>query len=334
VQQSLRARLPRALFDCTFEVADLMRFGLILPTMGTRATADVVDGAAATAASLGWSSVWVTDHMLVAPGDEATSYGSILEALTTLAWIAGRHPSLKLGTSVVVPAMRDAPQLAKELATIDVLSGGRLIVGVGVGDRMDEPEWTNLGKVDRMSVRGAYLDESIALWRHLWSGASEPFRGRFHTLDAFLFDPLPVQTGGPPIWTGGRSDAALTRAGTLCDGYHASQTGPADLRERWPSIQERARAAGRRRPALSVRSRVRFDKPAGAVYSLHGSARAMVDELLAFDEIGVDELVVVFEPDAESRVDSAMKRFDSEVIAPYRAARRESDDAVRETYSM
>ncbi len=311
-----------------------MRIGLILPTMGTRATVDAVDRAAATAAELGWSSVWVTDHMMVAPGDEATSYGSILEALTTLAWICGRHESLRLGTSVVVPAMRDAPQLAKELATIDVLSGGRLIVGVGVGDRMDEPEWTNLGKMDRMSVRGAYLDESIALWRHLWSGSTEPFRGRFHTLEAFLFDPLPSQPGGPPIWTGGRSDAALTRAATLCDGYHASQTGPADLRERWPIIQERARAAGRRRPALSVRSRVRFDKPEGPVYSLHGPARAMVDELIAFDEIGVDELVVVFEPDADSRVDSAMRRFQAQVFEPFRAARQEMDDAVRETFSM
>jgi probable F420-dependent oxidoreductase len=311
-----------------------MRFGLILPTMGTRATADAVDSAAATAATLGWSSVWVTDHMMVAPGEEATSYGSILEALTTLAWIAGRHPSLRLGTSVVVPAMRDAPQLAKELATIDVLSGGRLIVGVGVGDRMDEPEWTNLGKVDRMSVRGVYLDEAIALWRHLWSGSTDAFRGRFHTLEAFLFDPLPAQAGGPPIWTGGRSEAAITRAATVCDGYHASQTGPADLHERWPRIQEQARAAGRKRPALSVRSRVRFDKPEGAVYSLHGSARAMVDELLAFDEIGVDELVVFFEPDADSRVDLAMQRFQEQVIQPYRAARREADDAVRETYSM
>jgi alkanesulfonate monooxygenase SsuD/methylene tetrahydromethanopterin reductase-like flavin-dependent oxidoreductase (luciferase family) len=312
-----------------------MRIGLILPTMGRNAAAAAVDAAAGIATELGWSSVWATDHMMVPRGEEAGTYGSILEALTTLAWIGGRHPTLKLGTSVVVPAMRDAPQLAKELATLDVLSNGRLIVGVGVGDRGDLPEWSNLGKAERMAVRGAYLDEAIALWRHLWSGATGPFNGRFHTVEDFIFDPLPAQGAKLPIWTGGRSDAAVTRAATLCDGYHASQTGPQDLRERWPVVMEGARAAGRSRPTLSVRSRVRFDATAGPVYSLHGSPRQMIDELLAFDEVGVDELVVVFESSTDSPdVEQAMRRFQAEVWEPYRAVRREMDDAVRETFSM
>ncbi len=311
-----------------------MRFGLILPTMGHTVGAEEVDRAAGLAADLGWSSVWVTDHMMVSPGPEASTYGSILEALTTLAWVAGRHDSLRLGTSVVIPAMRDAPQLAKELATIDVLSGGRLIVGVGVGDRSDATEWANLGKLDRMSQRGAYLDETIAMWRHLWAGRTEPFEGRFHQLGSYVFDPLPAQGSALPIWTGGRSDAAVTRAATLCDGYHASQTGPNDLRERWPILVQRARATGRPAPTLSVRCRVRFDQPAGPVYSLHGTPRAMLDELLALDEIGVDELVVVFEGGTRLDLQSEMNRFDTDVIGTYRAAKRERAEAVREEYSM
>lgn len=311
-----------------------MRFGLILPTMGSRSTPGEVDSAAATVKELGWSSVWATDHMLVAPGEEAASYGSILEAITTLAWVAGRHETLRIGTSVVIPAMRDAPQLAKELATLDVLSDGRLIVGVGVGDRDDLPEWSNLGRADRMGVRGAYLDESIALWRHLWGGRTDPFAGQFHQLDAFVFDPLPPQGAALPIWSGGRSDAALTRAATLGDGYHASQTSPHDLRERWPIVLERARSVGRHRPALSVRSRVRFDAPPGKVYSLHGLPRQMLDELLAFDEIGVDELVVVFEGPQPGGIDGAIRRFDADVVGPYRKAKSELDQAVRESFSM
>jgi hypothetical protein len=230
--------------------------------------------------------------------------------------------------------MRDAPQLAKELATIDVLSEGRLIVAVGVGDRSDEPEWANLGKGDRMAVRGAYVDETIAMWRHLWSGRIDPFEGRFHRLESFVFDPLPPQGATLPIWTGGRSDAAVARAATLADGYHASQTGPADLRVRWPLVVDRARAAGRPRPILSVRSRVRFDAPAGHVYSLHGTAQAMVRELIAFDEVGVDEIVVVFESATGIAIEDAMRRFETEVIAPYRTTRLELDAAVRESYSM
>jgi alkanesulfonate monooxygenase SsuD/methylene tetrahydromethanopterin reductase-like flavin-dependent oxidoreductase (luciferase family) len=314
---------------------DPMRIGLILPTMGPHASPEAVDAAAAAAVRLGWSSVWVTDHLLVARGDEADTYGRILEALTTLAWVAGRHPGVRLGTSAVIPAMRDAPQLAKELATIDVLSSGRLIVAVGVGDRSDEPEWSNLGKADRMGLRGAYLDEAIALWRHLWAGRVEPFHGRFHQLESFVFDPLPTQGAALPIWSGGRSEAALNRAATLSDGYHASQTGPDDLRERWPVVLEKSRAAGRPRPTLSVRSRVRFDAPAGSVYSLHASTRAMVDDLLAFDQIGVDELVVVFDrPPTGRTVEAEMERFETQVVAEYRTARRELDEATRESYSM
>ena len=312
-----------------------MRIGLILPTMGPNASPEVVDAAAGSAVRLGWSSLWVTDHLLVGRGDEADSYGRILEALTTLAWVGSRHAGVRLGTSAVIPAMRDAPQLAKELATIDVLSGGRLTVAVGVGDRSDEPEWSNLGKADRMGLRGAYLDEAIALWRHLWSGRAEPFRGRFHRLESFVFDPLPQQGAALPIWSGGRSEAALNRAATLCDGYHASQTGPGDLEQRWPVVLERARAAGRPRPTLSVRSRVRFDSPAGSVFSLHGPPRAMVDDLLAFDRIGVDELVVVFDrtPTGQT-IEAEMERFETEVVGPYRTARRELDEATRETFSM
>lgn len=311
-----------------------MRIGLILPSKGDGAGPESLDAGAEAAERLGWSSLWTTDHLLVPSGHEADEYGWILEALTSLAWVAGRHRTLRIGTSVVVPAMRDAPLLAKELATIDVLSGGRLIVGVGVGDVDDLPEWSNLGKADRMHVRGAYLDETIALWRHLWGGRTEPFEGRFHVLRDFTFLPMPVQGGRLPIWSGGRSDRAVTRAATLSDGYHASQTGPDDLRTRWPTLAAQAAASGRPRPTLSIRARVRFGAPRGPVYSLVGSARDMIADLLAFDELGVDELIVVLDAVRPDDVAAAAERFDSEVVRPFRATRREQDDAVREQYSM
>jgi alkanesulfonate monooxygenase SsuD/methylene tetrahydromethanopterin reductase-like flavin-dependent oxidoreductase (luciferase family) len=311
-----------------------LRFGLILPTLGTGAGPEGLEAAADAVSRLGWSSLWVTDHMLIAPSDEAKEYGWILEALTSLAWVGARHPDLQLGTSVVIPAMRDAPQLAKELATIDHLSGGRLTVGVGVGDAHDAPEWANLGKSERMSVRGAYLDETIGLWRHLWGGSNEPFHGRFHTLDSFVFAPLPPQGERLPIWCGGRSERAMTRAASLCDGYHASQTGPDDLRQRLPFLSRLRRELGLPRLTLSIRARVRFGAPRGPVYALSGSSREMVADLEAFDDLGVDELVVVLEGvGAEAAVRSA-ERFDSEVIQPFRRAKRERQDAIREQYSM
>jgi alkanesulfonate monooxygenase SsuD/methylene tetrahydromethanopterin reductase-like flavin-dependent oxidoreductase (luciferase family) len=309
-------------------------FGLVLPTLGRHAGPESLDAAARTARDLGWASVWVTDHLLVGRGEEADEYGWILEALTSLAWVGGRHPGLRLGTSVVVPAMRDAPQLAKELATIDVLTGGRLIVGVGVGDRRDAPEWTNLGKLKRMSIRGAYLDETIALWRHLWGGSGEPFQGTFHRLESFVFAPLPVAGAALPIWSGGRSERAVRRGATLADGYHASQTGPDDLRGRLPSLLEQARAAGRPRPRISIRARVRFDAARGAVYALAGSARSMIADLEAFAAQGVDELIVVLDAVTPDEVAAAVERFDRDVVQPWRESAHERAAAEREQYSM
>ena len=311
-----------------------MDFGLILPTLGKGAGPEGLDAAAETADRLGWSSVWVTDHMLVGRGAEAGEYGWILEALTSLAWVGARHPRLRLGTSVVIPAMRDAPQLAKELATIDLLSGGRLTVGVGVGDRGDAPEWQNLGKVERMSVRGAYLDETIALWRHLWGGSTEPFVGAFHRLESYVFAPLPAQGAHLPIWSGGRSDRAVVRAATLTDGYHASQTSPDDLRGRLPVLFEKSRAAGRPRPSISIRARVRFGERHGSTYALAGSAREMIADLDAFDQLGVDHMIVVLGAVWADEAAASVQRFDREIVQPWREGARERAEALREQSSM
>ena len=193
------------------------------------------------------------------PTRTAGEYGRIYEAILTLAWVGARHPRIRLGTSVIVVPQRNAVILAKELATLDSLSGGRVIAGVGIG--WNEPEFANLAVADRFHVRGAYLDETIRLWRHLWSGATEPFRGRFHTIEDFVFGPLPVQTP-LPIVIGGRAEPALRRAGTLADGYHSSATGPAGYAKRLEVISAAATAAGRPMPALSARVRVQFDGPA------------------------------------------------------------------------
>jgi alkanesulfonate monooxygenase SsuD/methylene tetrahydromethanopterin reductase-like flavin-dependent oxidoreductase (luciferase family) len=293
-----------------------VKVGVILPTIGPGATPEALDAVAGTAAQLGWSSVWATDHMLVPAGPEADEYGRVFEATTALTWVAARHPSLRVGFSVLIPAMRDAPQLAKQLATIDVLTGGRLTVGVGSSEKHDLPEYENLGKADRFTKRGAYLDEAIALWRHLWSGNTEPFAGEFHQVRDFTFDPLPIQGAALPIWCGGRNDRILRRAAFLCDGYHASQTGPADVAERIPKLEALATEAGRPRVIVTVRSRVRFDADAIAVYSLHGSAESMIPEVNAFAELGVDELILAFKETDLNALVASMERFQYEVAGP------------------
>src|SRR5437868_189818 len=212
-----------------------MKPAIILPTMPGGANPEGIEAAAETAERLGWQTAWTTDHVLV-PHSTAGEYGAIYDVIVTLGWIGAKFRRLKLGTSVIVVPMRNAVVLAKELATLDSLVGGRVIAGVGVG--WNEVEFGNVGTHDRFRVRGAYTDETIAVWRHLWSGSTEPFEGRFHQFADFVFGPLPAQGGSLPIVVGGRSDAALRRAARLGDGFHVSSMAPDHLRDRLATLND------------------------------------------------------------------------------------------------
>lgn len=285
-------------------------FGLSLPNFGAGASRDGIDAAAAAAERAGWTSVWVTDHVLVG-ADGAADYGRIFEALVTLAWVAGRHERLRLGTSVVVAPQRNAVVLAKELASLDALSGGRLVAGVGVG--WNAHEFANLGVAERFHARGTYLDETIALWRHLWAGSGAPFRGGHHVLEDYVFGPLPAQGANVPIWVGGHSPAALRRAGRLGDGYHSSAASPARYEERIPHVRAAAASAGRPMPVLSARVRVRLDEQTGPGYALRGSPDAAADEVRAWRALGVSTLVLAFPSAGPEGIAAEVERFAREV---------------------
>jgi probable F420-dependent oxidoreductase len=287
-----------------------MDYGLCLPNFPDGASPEGIEAAADVTERLGWSTVWTTDHVLV-DRTAAEDYGRIYEAILTLAWVGARHPGVRLGTSVIVVPQRNAVLLAKELATLDSLSGGRVIAGVGVG--WSEPEFRNLGVADRFAVRGAYLDETIRLWRHLWSGSTEPFHGRFHTIDDFAFEPLPSRGGDLPIVVGGRAAAALRRAGTLADGYHSSATGPAGFAERVPVVLAAALAASRPVPWLSARVRVEFDVVTGDAYAMRGTPEAIAAEVRAFADLGATHLALAFATTDPIEIAARAERFARDV---------------------
>lgn len=287
-----------------------MDYGLCLPNFPDGASREGMEAGAETAEQLGWSTVWTTDHVLVANQD-IDDYGRIYEAILSLAWIGAKYHNVRLGTSVIVVPQRNAVLLAKELATLDALSGGRVVAGVGVG--WSEPEFSNLAVSERYHVRGAYLDETIRLWRHLWSGSTEPFDGRFHPLDDFAFAPLPDQGAALPIVIGGRAEAALRRVGTLGDGYHSSATSPAKYAERLPIIRAAAEAAGRPMPSLSARVRVEFGESANDYYSMRGTADEIAAEARAFADLGVGHLALWFGSTDPAELTGLAERFAREV---------------------
>jgi len=292
-----------------------MDYGLSLPNYGVGANRRAIEMAADTAARLGWHSVFTTDHLLVEPSERSADYYEVFDPLITLAHLAPRQPGLRLGISVVVVPMRNAVVLAKELATLDVFADGRLICGVGVG--WNETEFRNVGVGERFARRGAYLDETIALWRQLWSGDTGSFEGRFHRFGEVRFGPLPVQAE-IPIWIGGRHEAALRRAGRHGQAYHATASSPAQLAVRIPIVLNAAEEAERPAPLISARVRVGFGAQDTRFYMLAGTPEQMATEVNAFAELGVGHLLFDFRQTDADRLAEYIERFDGEVLAGLR----------------
>jgi probable F420-dependent oxidoreductase len=290
-----------------------MAFGVCLPNFRPGAGPEGMLAASQTAERLGWHSVWTTDHVLIDSAERGRNYRHIYEALTVLAWLAGQTTTIRLGMSVLVVPMRNSVVLAKELATIDALSGGRLIAGLGIG--WNRAEFENVGVGDRFSHRGAYLEETVAMWRYLWGGGSGPWEGRFHSLGEAYFSPLPPQGADLPVWIGATADKALRRVGHIAEGYQSTRTDAATMLERREIIGESAAAAGRPTPLMSSRLSVSFDGSASGVSVLSGSADEMLEQVGAYRDAGTEHLALDFgEVDADA-VAQAIERFDREVIA-------------------
>lgn len=190
-------------------------FGFCLPHFGNFEGREYIRELAIAAEENGFETIWTTDHIAIGQRYKYP-YGRITESLVTLAYIAPLTEHVKLGTSIIVLPMRNTLLFAKQVATLDYLTGGRVIVGVASG--WESTEFRNLG-VDYRS-RGKLLDEQIRLLRVLWSSETPTFKGKFHEVGGVYFSPLPPSRGGPPIWVGGNSERAARRAIELADGWH------------------------------------------------------------------------------------------------------------------
>jgi probable F420-dependent oxidoreductase len=287
-------------------------FGVCIPNFRPGANPEGMLATVETAERLGWGTAWTTDHILVDDNPRAADYRTIYESLSVLAWLGGQTTSVRLGISVLVVPLRNAVVLAKELATIDALTKGRLIVGVGIG--WNRTEFENVGVDDRFGHRGAYLEETVAMWRHLWAGGGD-YEGRFDSFTGGHFAPLPAQGADLPIWVGASAPKALERAGRIAQGYQSSRTSLDEMRVRGRIIGAAAEAAGRPMPVLSSRVRVVFEEDDPDTTALSGTADEMVREIRTMRDAGVNQLTLDFgqvEPQAQAQ---AMERFDRDVVA-------------------
>jgi probable F420-dependent oxidoreductase len=192
-----------------------VHFGVILPNYGAGSSIDGIRRMAETAEELGFDSMWTTEHIIVGP-DAADGYGRVYDPLLTLAWIAGRTDRIGLGTSIVLVPLHNPMHLAKEVATLQELSGGRFTLGVGMGWHKDEFEFMGVD----FEGRGRRADEAIRLMRALWSGERD-FDGEYWSFHDATSEPHPSPQ--PEIWVGGSSPRALRRVRELGDAWHPSR---------------------------------------------------------------------------------------------------------------
>jgi probable F420-dependent oxidoreductase len=199
-----------------------MHVAVEFPLAAHRWGADTVLELARAIEDVGYDEIDLFEHVTVGhpiPGRSETRQAApeLLEPLVTLGAISAVTRRIGLGTGVLVLPQRQPALVAKQVATLDVLSGGRVRLGVGVG--WQRSEYESLGVP--FEERGRRIDEAIILMRRYWTEPSVTFRGQFYRAEAMGMDPKPVQPGGPPLWIGGDSEAALRRVGRLGDGWMA-----------------------------------------------------------------------------------------------------------------
>ena len=291
-----------------------MKFGYILPNYGDKIAPQELLEISAVCEEAGFDSVWATDHIIM-PTELKEPYGQLIEPLTLLSYIASRCEKLRVGTSCVVLPQREPILVAKQAAALDVLSGGRVILGFGAG--WAEKEFGYLNADFRR--RGKVMDESITLMRRLWRDDVVDFDGdRFHVKDA-LFLPKPVN-GDIPVWIGGNGPTSVRRAANLGDGWHP--VGP-DL-EAFSAGASKVREA-KREVTLSMRMTTDVRKKR-EVYvgannekrvAVSGTAAEIRKQIDAYAEVGLEYYCASINHPAASEIIADLRRFSSEVVRSY-----------------
>ncbi|MFP6759066.1 MAG: LLM class F420-dependent oxidoreductase [Alphaproteobacteria bacterium] len=313
-----------------------MEYGFNIPNRGPLADPESIATIARRAEDLGYAILAVPDHIVMPlaidsrypysesgefPGGPGTD---CIEQLTLMAYLAGITSKIRLLSSVMVVPHRPPVMTAKMLATIDVLSGGRLTVGCGAGWMREEFEAIGAPPFDE---RGRVTDEYIRVFRELWSADEPRFDGDYARFANIGFLPKPIQKPHPPIWTGGESGPALRRAGLLADGWYpigGNPRHPLDTPARYAKalakVLDVAEKAGRDPNTIvraywanwySEREWIRDD---GARRIFTGSPEQVADDIGWLKEAGVAHVLVSFLSATLSETLERMERFAAEVI--------------------
>ncbi|MFQ5795761.1 MAG: LLM class F420-dependent oxidoreductase [Candidatus Bipolaricaulia bacterium] len=299
-----------------------MQFGICIPHYGKPVNIEQILEVARRAEELGFDSIWVTDHLLVPRTFDIIYRDNMLEPIALLSHLAAVTRRVKLGTSVIILPYRHPVVVAKMMATIDQLSGGRLIFGAAVG--WMEEEFVALGRP--YGERGAMSDENLHLIRELWTNEVVSFTGTYSRLQDMQTSPRPVQQPYPPIWIGGNSRRARRRVAELGDGWHAVRIDPATVSKGRKDLQvlwDKNKRPGS--PTLSIRillflegvSKEILSYPARSTGSLTGSVQQIIDIIGQYQEVGIEHMVFELSTQSHESILHTLETFASKIKSQF-----------------
>ena len=269
---------------------------------------------ATRAEELGFDSVWVSEHVFnVSYVYDRLGSKPYYEPLVMLSYLAATTDRVSLGTSVLVLPYHNPIRLAKTAATLDVMSGGRLLLGVGVG--VIEQELEAMGSP--MAERGAITDEAIAVMKELWTHGDPSFQGRYHSFSGMKFSPKPLQKPHIPFLIGGVSRAAIRRAVRLGDGWHPTALPPEELSEGIRYLGERAQAAGRAASEVPVSVSIPIGDSGTGRYSLGRDPAEMLQKAHIYESLGVQRTVISPGTGDPQEMASAIEMLAREVLPAF-----------------
>ena len=313
-----------------------MKYGFTLPARGPLMTPEILGRISKMGEELGYDAMFSGDHILIPrsisspyPYTEGGEYpggssGEAMEQLTLLSFLAGQTSRIRLVTSVIIVPYRNPLLAAKALATLDFLSGGRLVVGVGAGWMREEFEALDTPPFEE---RGAVTDEYIRAFKELWTSDDPHFEGKYVNFDNISFLPKPLQKPHPPIWVGGESRPALRRTAELADGWYPLGSNPT-----FPMATPQQLAAGLERLAVYAQRFGRDPSEIETIYRTHqfelaneaagndrlplvGNAEQVASDIRSYQDMGVGSLVLDFMRQTENLdvILSRMERFAKDV---------------------
>ena len=274
------------------------------------------------AEGLGYDSIWVGDSLLARPRHEP---------LTLLAGVAGRTAHVKLGTAILIPALRNPVVMAHQIATLDQVSNGRTIIGVGIAANVPNVQQEFKSAGVPWEKRVGRMLEGLRLCRELWKGQPVNWDGRWQ-VEAGILGPEPVQEGGPPIWIGGNAEANITRVGKEFDGWFPNHPDPEVVRGIWKEMQDVSQEAGREKESISctayltlsigndiAKAQAKADDFMSAYYGLRpdvlkkmqacfaGTFEQAIEYLQSYLDAGASQLVLRFAGDHDRHLEIMSK---------------------------